>query len=500
MWLRMAWAALLYSISGTVAGAASEIPRRVVGSGAGDLGAIAGRVIDGSTGAGYAGAQVIVFHENGQISRIETTDANGDYQSTPPIPPGTYFLVANGLNGDPSVLYDNLQCRVPGGGRAGLCSTSFGTPVEVTAGVVTSGIDFVTGPGGSLEGRVTAVGGQPLESVRIDVFEVSGERLEYFDTDATGAFHTDGLFAGTYYLSASNLSNPGEHHLPEIFDDLACVGQPGFDCDPTKGTALPLSWGGATTGIDFALEPLGTVSGRVIDRDTGLPLAYVRITSSRNGESQGLGGFTEADGNWMGYALPGSYNLLASSGGYMRGIYPDLLCLPEACDTTQGNLVTVPLGGRVQGVDFSLIRQGSLSGRIVSATTGEPISGLQVKLNAAGFGRVGGTATDSDGTYFFPDVDLADRYVSTHAGGHEWADEVYDNQPCRLNQNFSCDLSGATAVLVESGIETTGIDFSLVPYLFADDFEFGSLLRWSQVIGDTPPPSSPEQPSSRPGK
>ncbi|MCB1037518.1 MAG: hypothetical protein KDD47_27045 [Acidobacteria bacterium] len=498
MWSKKVAGVLLLALGGSSL-VAGEAPRRVIALGAGDLGAIEGSVINGATGSGYEGAQVILYRQNGQIARIETTDAMGHYRSTPDLVPGTYFAVAENFNGDPPVLYDNVQCRAIGGGTPGHCSTSFGTAIEVTAGTVTAGIDFVTGPGVSLEGRVTAVGGQPLESVQVEVFTVSGERLEWFFTDAAGDYRTEGLFAGTYFVSASTLNRPGERHLPEVYDDLACVGFPGFDCDPTTGTPLGTTWGDAVTGVDFALEPLGTVSGTITDRGTGIPLVSARIGSYRNGVSQILGGFTLADGTWSSYALPGSYNLVASLPGYLREIHPDLPCFPESCDTTQGTLVTVLLGEDLTGIDFTLSRLGSLSGRVTDAVSGDPIGNHLVRLHAAALGAIQQTRTDSDGNYFFADVHPLDRFVTTRSNERLWVDEVYDDQLCRLDENLLCDLSPGTPVLVPLETDTTGIDFDLEPYLFADNFEGGGLFSWSQVIDGTSPLESLEPATSEPG-
>ena len=98
-------------------------------------GTIAGLVTDAATGTPLANLAVQVYAAGGGWVATGTTNGAGVYTVTG-LAPGTYYVRTS--NSFPYVdrLYDNLPC--PGGN----CTVTAGTGVSVTAGAVTSGIDF----------------------------------------------------------------------------------------------------------------------------------------------------------------------------------------------------------------------------------------------------------------------------------------------------------------------------------------------------------------------
>jgi len=110
-------------------------------------------------------------------------------------------------------------------------------------------------------------------------------------------------------------------------------------------------------------------------------------------------------------------------------------------------------------VDVELVRSGQVRGRVVDAQTGEAVRGVEVSVfRLQGFG--GRTATTgADGSYEVRDIRPGSHRVRFQP--------VEDTRPARdyRDQYFDAvvDAADATAVAVERGEATTGIDAALVP-------------------------------------
>jgi hypothetical protein len=103
--------------------------------GLGRGGQISGTVTDAATGSPVVGAQVRVLDSSGRSLGSGTTNAAGVYTSSTALPTGTYYTRTN-APGYLDELFDNRPC--PGGG----CTATSGTPIGVTAGSTTAGINF----------------------------------------------------------------------------------------------------------------------------------------------------------------------------------------------------------------------------------------------------------------------------------------------------------------------------------------------------------------------
>jgi len=89
-------------------------------------------------------------------------------------------------------------------------------------------------------------------------------------TDGAGAYLSrSGLPTGSYFVQTFN---PGDL-LDELYNDIPCIGF----CQPTTGTPVPVTVAETTSGIDFALEPGGSIAGNVTNSATGLGVAGVTV-------------------------------------------------------------------------------------------------------------------------------------------------------------------------------------------------------------------------------
>lgn len=113
-------------------------------------GALKGRVTDAATGQPLANAEVEVLDARGDLLNWQFSDPNGQYEVSG-IAPGTYYV---------EVMTDNNGLTAPYqpefyGGTGTLAGS---TPVTITAGQTTAGIDFAVPPGSASSPPVTATG------------------------------------------------------------------------------------------------------------------------------------------------------------------------------------------------------------------------------------------------------------------------------------------------------------------------------------------------------
>jgi hypothetical protein len=227
-----------------------------------DLGGrVAGRVQDTSM-QDLAGITVRVFSSGNLPASVTTTNANGEYLTPDGLAAGSYYARTD-TAAYVDELHEGLSCT-PG------CTPSSGTSIDVSTGV-TGGVDFTLEPAGRIAGTITDGQGQPLSRITVTVHDQTGATVASGLTNASGAYLTDGLVPGDYFVRTSN--NVGlvdeVYRLPSA---TPCLG-----CDPQlSGTAITVATGATVGDIDFSLDVGGRVSGTVTDPG-GAPLAGVRV-------------------------------------------------------------------------------------------------------------------------------------------------------------------------------------------------------------------------------
>ena len=127
-------------------------------------GAFAGTVRRASNGTGLPGLSMFVYNASTSLVTSVVTGAGGVY-TVEGLAAGSYFARVNAGNTGQdylSELYGGIVCP------SVACHVSFGTPIAVTSGATTSGIDFPLDQGGTISGTVVADGtSAPLEWRRV---------------------------------------------------------------------------------------------------------------------------------------------------------------------------------------------------------------------------------------------------------------------------------------------------------------------------------------------
>jgi hypothetical protein len=392
------------------------------------------------------------------------TDADGRYTLTG-LPAGTDYRVcftASGARGGSSDALGYLeQCY------NGQPTSNEATPVSVTIGENTSGIDAALAGATAIEGKVTDAGGthRGLGEVWVNVSSVSTGAGGGAITAADGSYSVTGLPAGTDYQVCFDASGATGGSSMTGYIDRCYNNQPMETPTPVTATL-----GTATTGINAALAGAGALSGTVTDAggSQGLATVYVDVISSSTGS--GGGAITAADGSYTVAGLPAGtdYQVCFSGSGATGGSSAATGYVDECYDNqpTSGTPtpVAVTTGATRTGTNAALAGAGALSGTVTDAGgTHHGLANVAVAVFSPSTDAGWGATTAADGSYTVTGLPAGTDYQvcfytwSGATGGSSdatgYVEQCYDNQPTS---------DTPTPVSVTPGVRTTDIDASLV--------------------------------------
>lgn len=388
---------------------------------------ISGTVTDASTGDPVADACVEVYVGAGVDSYPAAmpdlcTDDTGAFESSG-LAQGTYSLYAygTGSEGYVSQWYD------------GAATSDAATPIDVTAGAQTGGIDFAMVKGATISGTVTGDdSGAGLGDVQVCAFEISTYNGSCAYTAADGSYAVTGLADGSYEVQFGPDSS--SDYLGEYYDNQT---------DEINATPVTVTGGADVSGIDAGLALGGKITGTVTDAQTGDPAMACIDAYDSNGNytNEGCSG---ADGTYSVTVPAGTYDLQAAS-DYTSSSQG----WPYLSQTVTGVAVTQ---GATSSQDFALDRGATISGTVTDAGNGAPLSGICVSAQSDTYGS-DSVCTDASGHYTTSGMPAGDyvvefsndngRYITQY-----WQDaDTYDS---------------ATPVTLADAQALTGIDAAMV--------------------------------------
>ncbi|MCC6130145.1 MAG: carboxypeptidase regulatory-like domain-containing protein [Acidobacteria bacterium] len=304
-------------------------------------GGVVGRVTAASSGLPLANLTVDLFDAGGAWLKGDTSNTQGDFTFTDLVP-GTYFARASRDSSSIYMrqLFNGIPCEPS-------CTVTTGTPIPVTKGSATRGVNFALARFGSLSGVVTdARTGLPLTNRLVNVHDALGSYVRSAFTAEDGTFTVYGLLPGTYFASAA-----ASGYISQLFNTLSCA----TPCTVTAGTPIPVQIGMDTPGINFALVPYGLITGTLTDATTGADLGYASLTLHDAGGNVVARSYSGADGVYLfGGLATGTYYLSTQvSSGYVNSLYHDLDCQPS-CDVLFGTPIAATIGSLTSGIDIKL--------------------------------------------------------------------------------------------------------------------------------------------------
>ena len=218
--------------------------------------------------------------------------------------------------------------------------------------------------------------------------------------------------------------------------------------------------GTATSSRDFTFMTTSTaITGKLTDAG-GQPMQIGEICA----QPFTTGGQTwwctnpQADGTYSLAVLPGYARVYAAntSEGYLTEYYDNSYA------SNRATAVWVTAGQTTPSIDFSMGKNGSISGTVYKADGTTPLSNVCVDAysNQCGSSRYAFAQTDTDGNYTIPNLPPQAYYLRTRAS-------------CTTPQHYTdywwnsggpatfCDQAGPVTVTSEQN--TSGINFSLSP-------------------------------------
>jgi hypothetical protein len=250
--------------------------------------------------------------------------------------------------------------------------------IKVSKGENVENVDIEIYRGGVITGRVTDSQGLPLvrKYVLLSRFDKSswsipnmsyGSSLETYETDDRGVYRIFGLPAGRYLVSVGfppsagqvNVSRSGTFY-PRTFHPKAA--------NESEAKAIDVTEGSESVNVDITVlesKPARSISGWVIDADTGQPaegidIAYNAMSDSRRYINHWRSGvLSGAQGEFSLKSMaPGKYQLVARPKSESE-FFSD----PAPCDLSDRD---------VTGIEIKVRRGGSISGVVVIEGTDDP--------------------------------------------------------------------------------------------------------------------------------
>lgn len=271
-----------------------------------------------------------------------TTDNEGNYRITN-IPAGNYYVVPLA----PAFVSEKDQSK---------------QLIVVGAGETVRDVDFTLVRGGVITGKITDSEGQPLIDEYVTVAPVDSSFPEHqvypfnnTQTDDRGVYRAFGLRAGKYKVSvgrsASGLPDGGGQTYRQTFYPSVT--------ESDKATVIEVSEGSETEDVDIALtRPFTTytVSGRVIDSETGAP-----VTTFSLGIQQSDGNGSTSTSSGERFNKDGQFKLE----GVRPGKYTVFIVPPFGSEWGADGLTFEVVDKDLSGLEMKMRKGAAISGVVV---------------------------------------------------------------------------------------------------------------------------------------
>jgi len=294
------------------------------------------------------------FFDNKTVAKT-TTDEDGNYKLT-------------GLTAGQFTILPLARAYVVDSGTA---YKEASQSVNVAEGEAISKIDFVLVRGGVVTGRITDAEGHPLIGERVSIvlkdsspdpnpqFAFGSNR---YQTDDRGIYRIYGLGPGSYRVSVGQASSAGAASVMGLGgSQYVKTFYPGVE-DESRATIIEIKEGTEIANVDITVNKPGkgfSVSGRVIDADSGAPAASVYLGHSMVDESnQQVGGMnfsgtqTDANGKFRLEGLrPGRYAIYTLPGATQENsTYSEQVTFEVADSDVSGIEIKLRRGATINGV------------------------------------------------------------------------------------------------------------------------------------------------------
>ena len=328
--------------------------------------------------------------------------------------------------------------------------------VHVASVTDVTGIDFSLTKLGVITGRITDMRGSGISGASVWADSGCTSTRANTTADANGYYTLAALQPGTYQLGAS-----ADGYVTYYYSDAGSGSCSGAD---SVSAALDT----VASGIDIMLPRVASISGRILDT-AGRPIALANVTAAR---AQCCAS-ASVTANYQGeYSIPnlppGDYILRASS-----ALYTTEYWTPSGGSPYHGQPVPLQEGHSMTGVDFSLARPSSISGRITDRY-GNPLTGAVVEAESTDCRPCFTTSTGGDGSYYFFQIAIGDYKIKASYEGlltEYWTSAGGTRDPAK-----------AEPITVAEEQTVKGINLSLDPEACRADVNGDSVVNHQDAV------------------
>ena len=415
-------------------------------------GQISGRVTSAETGTPVPGIEACVLGKTSKAQACGTSGPSGEY-------------VVSGL---PSDSYQvDFQATDPTQNYApqyysGATQAAAATPVAVTAGATTAGVNIALTAGGRITGTVTG-GGAPIAGAEVCA---DASVVACATTDSQGNYTINNLATDKYtvvFQPVAKQEGLGGLFGSESNGELKPPRQSEFlgqyfngRSSSAEAELVEVVAAGPVKKANAALEFGASVSGIVKAKEGGAPLANTIVCLIAEEEAVRCT-ITAADGTYEITGLAaGSYEaeflplnlLLFGSDNYVPQRYKD-----REYAETGTPFAVMPYPVKTGGINAELITGARVSGRVTAAASGSPVSGTEACATVPKGGPFGCGVTGASGEYTIAGLPTATYSIFfVPPENSEYLFQYYANQPTEAT---------ATPIPVKIGSLYTGFDAAL---------------------------------------
>jgi len=306
----------------------------------------------------------------------------------------------------------------------------------------------------------SATNESPLDGAQVSLYTSGGVFISSEYTDSIGRYIIDGLEAGEYVL----LAEASNQYAPTLYDGVMCSGGLGFGCQASQASLVAVASDQVRDQINFELEKFGTVSGKVVDAQSGNGI-YATITvydASYNFVNSTNAGYSSGE---FSAVIPGSglHYLKISANNYRSKMYDDVACDGDACDLSQATGVQVDNDQNLDLGITDLDRYVGMSGYLVDVNTGEPVTsyGSVEILRADNNQYMGSSGTDGQRHWSVASIPPGSYHI--RASANDYMAQYHEDENCDGHSFSSCDQVNPDTVQHDGTNPISGITFHLQP-------------------------------------
>jgi hypothetical protein len=391
-------------------------------------GQITGKVTSATSKAGVGGIQVCASLVGGEAFGCAKTGSGGEY-AVSGLPTGSYtvnFFSPEGSSANYlSQFYD------------GKSSYGEASPVSVTAGSTTSGINASLQIGGQISGKVTDASSKAgIQGIEVCAYESGAEFIERcVTTGSSGEYTITALTDGSYTVYFSSPESSSLDYISQYYNAKSSYGE---------ANPVPVTAGSTSSGVNASLQAGGEITGKVTSASTKAGLEGVRVCAyTQEGEYREQCATSHSGGEYILRALPtGQYTVSFSPGlgeNYIFQYYNNKSA--NAAPTP----VSVTSGVTLTGIDAAMVVGGQITGKVTNAAGSASVANVQIAVyEASGTYAATYATTNSSGEYTVSGLHTGEYKVqfTPEYGSGNYLGQYYKDQS-------SLEAAAAIAVTVE---------------------------------------------------